>query len=991
MRLRTTRTLAVALSVVMVGLAAGCSPDDERASSSVSTESAGATEGSGTDPTATVSGSDGGADDAFPATATEVPDAQGLPSLGEPDPETVSGTLDNGLRYYVRANDNPGGSVSMWLAVDAGSALQDPDQSGAAHFLEHMLFNGTERFPDNELTAVLRSFGAAFGADVNAYTSTDETVYELTMPNDRDVVDTGLDVLSEWLSAATITEDAVTSERGVVLDEFRGREESVDGRAFAAIDALFFDGTPYEGQQPIGTSEAISGMTTEPLRRFYDTWYRPDNAAIVVVGDVDAGAIEQGIIDRFESVVARGDTTPRPELTFAPGPVPEASVFSDPDLTSGYAFVTLPLAIDLDRSVEERVQRSILDQLVFDIIATRLSDDAARGTAPFRSASATSSSYVRSLDAPEISIEVSGDGVTASITAILDEYERVRRFGVTDAEVARAVGTVRSANVSAIEGQGSRQDAEFADGYVTDFLDDDGVVSAQRQFDFVDAVLDRVTPQTLAWAFVDRWERSGPHMFVSLPQAEAIDAPSVDELVTIAETTSTRPLASRRDTAESLDELMASPEPVAEIDRFALAGDVAFDGFDPTVLEFANGVRVVINPTKIVEGYLQFDGRSPGGLTAVAEADLPDASVAGEVVYESGVADVDPVAFDAFVADREIDLYASISAFTEDLTGYSATKDTEALFQYVHLLMTDPRVDRVALENYLADALPLAENPGSDPDYAGAVALLEARYDDPRFLDLDAAQLETVDVDGIERVMRDRYGDASDWVFAISGDVDVDEVEDLARRYLGTLPSTGRVENVDFAEPAPPAGVVRETVRAGTGERAAVTTLWTAPATPSRADDTVGLIVAELVSSRLVDRLREELGETYSPSASFQITGGPTPNAELYVSVSTSPALVADVARQVLVELEDLRQAGPSAEEFSSAQAVVVESLGFIDNQTINDEVLKVLVDPSGNADIVDYVNEYFVAQEITRDDVAEAIRRWALPTQYIQIVTLPA
>ncbi len=254
MRPWTTRTLAVALSVVMVGLAAGCSPDDERSTSSVSTEGGDGTDGTGIDPTTAASGSDGGADDAVATTATEMPDAQGLPSLGEPDPETVSGTLDNGLTYYVRANDNPGGSVSMRLVVDAGSALQDPDQSGAAHFLEHMLFNGTERFPDNELTAVLRSFGAEFGADVNAYTSSDETVYELTMPNDRGVVDTGLDVLSEWLSAATITEDAVTSERGVVLDEFRGREESVDGREFAAIDALFLDGTPYQGQQPIGTS-----------------------------------------------------------------------------------------------------------------------------------------------------------------------------------------------------------------------------------------------------------------------------------------------------------------------------------------------------------------------------------------------------------------------------------------------------------------------------------------------------------------------------------------------------------------------------------------------------------------------------------------------------------------------------------------------------------------------------------------------------------------
>jgi zinc protease len=233
-----------------------------------------------------------------------------------------------------------------------------------------MLFNGTEQFPDNELTAVLRGFGAAFGADVNAYTSSDETVYELTMPNDDEVVDTGLDVLQQWLTAATIDPDQVTSERGVVLDEFRLREGSVDGRAFAAIDRLFLDGTPYEGQQPIGTEEAISAMIPEPLRRFYDTWYRPDNAAIVVVGDIDVEDVEQGIIERFADTAARGDTLERPAIELTTRTDPAASVFADPDLTNGYAFVTLPLARADGQSLEALTQRDLLDQLAFDIIAT---------------------------------------------------------------------------------------------------------------------------------------------------------------------------------------------------------------------------------------------------------------------------------------------------------------------------------------------------------------------------------------------------------------------------------------------------------------------------------------------------------------------------------------------------------------------------------------------------------------------------------------------
>ena len=435
------RLLGLLVAACLIG---ACSPDDggapdggDTTDPTVTAAPTGTTDTTETTDDGTVVSADG-----FPTTDIVEPDASGLPSL-EDDPDTVRGRLGNGLTYYLRSNDNPGGSVSMRLAVDAGSALQEPDQVGVAHFLEHMLFNGTEQFPDNELTAVLRSFGAAFGADINAYTSSDETVYELTMPNDGEVVDTGLDVLHQWLTAATIDPDQVIAERGVVLDEFRLSEGSVDGRAFTAIDHLFLDGSVYEGQQPIGTAEAISAMTDEPLRRFYDTWYRPDNAAIVVVGDIDVEDVEQGIIERFATATARGDAPPRPDLGIDPSAEPLARLFSDPDLTSGYAFVTLPLARAEGIGLEALTQRDLLDELAFDIIATRLSDDALRGDAPFRSASATSSSFVRPLDAPEISVEVSGDGVAASVSAILDEYERVRRFGFTDAELAR--GSTRCA------------------------------------------------------------------------------------------------------------------------------------------------------------------------------------------------------------------------------------------------------------------------------------------------------------------------------------------------------------------------------------------------------------------------------------------------------------------------------------------------------------------------------------------------------------------
>ncbi len=199
---------------------------------------------------------DGAGPDRADRATGHLADSAGLPTLTTPDPDTVTGTLDNGLRYLIRDNDNPGGKAELRLAVDAGSVLEDERQLGGAHFLEHMLFNGTERFPKNELVDVLRSFGAGFGADINASTTYDETVYQLTVPNDDDIVETGLDILEEWLSFATIDPDDVEDERGIVLDEWRSRSQTSDGRVFDEFAAFHLAGSDYDGRSPIGGREA---------------------------------------------------------------------------------------------------------------------------------------------------------------------------------------------------------------------------------------------------------------------------------------------------------------------------------------------------------------------------------------------------------------------------------------------------------------------------------------------------------------------------------------------------------------------------------------------------------------------------------------------------------------------------------------------------------------------------------------------------------------
>ncbi|MGA9279007.1 M16 family metallopeptidase [Ilumatobacter sp.] len=914
-------------------------------------------------------------------------EAVDLPSLSPLDPATLTGTLDNGLRYLIRDNDNPGGKAELRLAVDAGSVLEDESQLGGAHFLEHMLFNGTERFPENELVDVLRSFGAGFGADINARTSYDETVYMLTVPNDDDIVETGLDVLEDWLSSATIDPADVDAERGVVLDEWRSRSQTSDGRITQEFSDFILDGSAYDDRSPIGGSEAIETITAEDLRRFYDDWYTPENTTVIVVGDIDPENVESWVIERFSDAEPQGTDPERPDVAVEPVDVARVDVVDDPELAEGALSVTLPWmdpTLDPDE-VELAEQRSILDSLAFDIIATRLDNDALRDEASFERAGVASASLVRGLDAPGIQVDVDGAEVEASIQAIVDEFERVARFGFTQAELDRAIATRRRSADRLLDGSGSRQDVSYADEYVRHALEGEWYVEAEREFDFITAVLDAATPESVAQVHSDRYENAGAQAFVSVRSDELEDVVPTEQLVAIFDDAADRDIEPRPDEAGIGDELVARPEPIDEVDSFALADDpTPFQ--NPTVLEFDNGVTIAFNPTTIVEGQVYFEARSPGGLAAVADDDVAVAQALGTVMADSGAGAFDRVDLDNFLDDKDVAFQASVDPFTDAMAGTAATRDLETLLQFVHLMMTDPTADESAVERFVDDQLPLAQNPSIDVGYAQLDALLDARYDDPRYLLPTPETLETIDAEGIERVATERFGSADDWAFTFSGDFDAEEAMDLARSYLGSLPTSSSSDELDFTEELPPDGAVEVDVAAGQGDAANVAWLYTSEATANRRDDVLAQVVQEVVGNRLTDFIREELGDSYSPAVSIDVGGGSSPAVETYLSVSTAPELTDEVSAAVLDQLDSLRADGPSEREVDNALATVGERLSFISNAQINDEILGVLVDPDGNESFEDFIYQAVLVGDISDDDVRDAMAEWISDTDYIEV-----
>lgn len=920
-----------------------------------------------------------------------------LPGLLDPsdaaipdDPDVRTGTLANGLRYYVRHNEQPGGKAELRLAIGAGSANETGPNSGVAHFVEHMLFNGTANYPENELIDVLSRFGAQFGADINAYTSYDETVYMLSVPNDGDSVGVGLDVLHEWLTAATFDPAQVEAERGIVTDEWRGSTQDVTGRLFEVAQDLYLAGTAYEDRSPIGTAESIGAVPVDELRRFYDDWYRPDNAAIVVTGDIDVDAIVADIAGRFADATARTAEPPKPPNTaFGIDDEPAFALHSDPDQTTVDVEVTLPLPA-FEGSGTARLRADLLDAMIFDTLIRRLSTDAAAGRAPFDEVSSGTNSFVDSLDAPALYTFTDAERVDATLQAILDEYERASRYGFGAVEVDVARAGLQATLDAIAESADSTPDEVFADDYVSNFLVGSAMPSTSELYQTATAILSAITPEALDLRFRARWDNSAPHVIISTPASAEAAMPGEAAVLAMIAALPARPIEPRATGAAAPDALMAPPEPVApSSDGEAPGGDAGvFEAFE---LTFPNGARVVAAPTDIVVGEVAFGASSLGGTSLVADEDVIDAMSAADVVTSSGVGSVDQSQLEAYLAGHSAGLGAWLTPYTENLAGRASTSDLETLFQLVHLYVTAPRFDVVALTQVQRGMQPVVDDISTSPGAAGSDALNAARYgSQPRYDVVPAAaDFATLDLAGVERVWRDRFGDVGDWVFTFAGDFDPAVLRDLAARYIGTLPGSASTEQYADLGTPPPDGVVRQVVHAGTGETANLTLLFTIPVDVPDAALAATLDVAnQVVDARLIDVIREQLGESYSPHASITLVNDPGPTIVTQIEVSGAPDRIEAVGDLVIAELADLAAMGPSAEEFEEAYAQIAESYRFVDNGTVVDTMLTAALDDGGGT--VDFIETFQALPGVDALDVQAFIAAHLPTDHYIQVAVEP-
>ena len=473
------------------------------------------------------------------------------------DPKVRIGTLENGLTYYIRFNDSPGGRAELRLAVDAGSVLEDDDQSGGAHFLEHMMFNGTEQYPANDLIAVLEAFGPQFGPDINAYTSFDETVYELSVPTDNPaILLEAMKVLVQWAAHATLMQDDVEGERGVVVEEWRVRDQGLGGRISSVFGELVLTGTAYEGQEPIGEFDSISQMDAAPLRRFYQDWYQPELMAVVVVGDVDVDEVESLIEQHFGALQGPDVPLRRPGLTVNAPTVSEVATLADPEATSPSVDIFYMVDGVSPIATVGDLQNTTALAIAMQILETRLIEDALGGDVPFFAAATFEFFYSRAIAAHGLNASADASELESTARSLLREVARTSEFGFTDTEFDRARRLLEALNEQLREGQESRQDAQFAASYVAHFLAAAPIPSVDQLYDIQRESLARITLAEVEAAFVDLVSASAPRIFVVGPDEPAGAVPSESTLLALdrrGRTADPRTPTGRRGRARAVD------------------------------------------------------------------------------------------------------------------------------------------------------------------------------------------------------------------------------------------------------------------------------------------------------------------------------------------------------------------------------------------------------------------------------------------------------
>ena len=875
------------------------------------------------------------------------------------DPKITIGQLPNGIRYYLRTNKKPEKRAELRLVIKAGSILEDEDQQGLAHLVEHMAFNGTKHFPKNETIRFMESLGMRFGADVNAYTNFDETVYTLTVPTDKpEMMEKAMLILEDWAHNVSFDPAETEKERGVVMEEWR-LGQGAGMRMLQKIFPVILKGSRYADRLPIGKPEIIQKANLERIKQFYRDWYRPDLMAVVAVGDFDKAAMEQRIKKHFGQIPAA--TKPRPRQQFDVPDRTETAYAIAADKEAGATVVQLLTVLpSREENTVGAYRQKTVDNLFASLLTARFSEMVQQPDAPFFNAGAGRGSFfARTKDVAFLSALVKDDGIERGLDALITEAERVSRFGFTATELERQKqDTLRNYEQYALESENT-ESASRANEYVRNFLDGEPLPSPADEYAlhkrFLPGItLDEINKLAREW-FPDR----NRIVIVQAPEKAGVTIPDQTKLAAVLKLAAAKDLKPYVDAASGASLLDAAPT------AGTVTRTTTKDALGITELELSNGVKVILKPTTFKEDEILFRATSPGGTSLAPDSEFIPAMWATQVVTAGGLGKFSVVDFQKLMAGKIAMANPFITEIQEGLSGSSSKKDLELLFQLIYLRFTQPRADRTAFDVQATQLKTILANQSAVPEFNFAKELQATRYQNhPRRL---VPTPETINQWNLEKSMafyRERFADASDFRFVFVGSFDLPTIKPLIEKYLASLPSLRRKETwKDIGVRTPPA-IVEKKIEKGVEPKSLTAIVFSGPFEYNPTNRVAIRAMTEILQRRLLETLREELGGTYSVSASPSYEKFPNQTYSITINFGSSPDRTEALVKRVFEEIEAFKTSGPTDQQLTDQKETMRREFETSIKQ-----------------------NSYLVNQIASRYDVGEDVAGlWMVPDQYQKI-----
>ncbi|MFM8771319.1 MAG: M16 family metallopeptidase [Candidatus Kapaibacterium sp.] len=837
--------------------------------------------------------------------AVAVASAQG--SFSDRDPirfnkNVRKGRLESGIPYYILKNSRPANRMELMLVVNAGAVLEDDDQNGLAHFCEHMAFNGTNAFPKQDLVNFLESMGVRFGADLNAYTNQDETVYLLTVPLDKpgNIVK-AVHVLRDWAGYVNYDDKDINDERGVVTEEWRLRR-GADERVMEKHRNVMYGNSMYAKRDVIGDTNVLLHAPQDNLRRFYRTWYNPLNISIVAVGDMDPEKIEALLRQNFTSPPSSGEKyAVRPTILIPPHEGTLVSVATDPELTTASVNVFIKRPADTTRTYGD-YRMSIARQMVAEMINVRLAELTRKNPPPFSSAFVGEVGLARQTRATYAAATASDKNILKSINALFTELERAKRHGFTATELERTKTSVLSRMETYYNERDKSESRQFADELTRHILTAEAVPGIEHEWEIYQRYVPSITLDDVNTIAASTLTKDNRGVTISVPQGNGYNVPAEAQVKNLLNAIEEKNIPAYVD-AVPTKPLMEQMPTAGKIVKSVQLSDA-----DAKELILSNGARVVYKKTDFKNDEILFVAQSWGGQSLAKEEDHFTNSVAATVVDQSGLASLSMNDLMKVLTGKNVGISPSIGMEREVISGSSTPKDLRTFFELLHLGFVNPRKDPEAFAAWRTKMQADLANKEKSPEatFFDTVAAVSSNYH-PRTRTMSAEDVNKVDLDKAYNLYRERFKYGSDFTFYFVGNFDEDTLKKYCETYIASLPSNAEKEMWKDVGVRNRRGVFSKTVYKGQEAKSFVilTTGDDFTYTPQNRYDVAAL--CEVMEIQLREQLREEKGGVYFVQVQPNFDRIPKPEFGIYVIFSCNPERVDELVLTVKKEMESLR------------------------------------------------------------------------------------